>query len=177
MKPSRGNRAGRPFAAISGSADAPDSILASHRREVTVRSATCADSAPLPRRPSPKRSWRSCGNIRHGTAHLPYEGTLERFAGGGIHDYLQRSDPLSRSYRLSCLDMREKMAELAKEASRVPRPSRYRGRACAQDRQWTLLQERGRRSSDASSFIAGVKLLLGRSKKDYRDKVAEVDLR
>ena len=113
---------GPQVAQVIASSDAPDSILASHRREVTVRSATCADSAQLTFR---------------------YEGTLERFAGGGIHDYLQRSDPLSRSYRLSCLDMREKMAELAKEASRVPRPSRYRGRACAQDRQWTLLQERG----------------------------------
>jgi hypothetical protein len=63
---------GPQVAQVIASSDAPDSILASHDREVTVRSATCADSAPLPRRPSPKRSWRSCGNIRKdGTAHLP----------------------------------------------------------------------------------------------------------
>jgi hypothetical protein len=52
-------------------------------------------------------------------------------------------------------------------------------RGGAQDRRWDApSRKRCRRSSDASSFIAGVKLLLGIDpKKDYRDKVAEVDLR
>ena len=37
--------------------------------------------------------------------------------------------------------------------------------------------ERAEIWGDASSFIAGMKLLLGIPKKDYKDKVAEVDLR
>ena len=50
-------------AQMIASSDAPDMLLESHRREVTVLFCDCADSPPSPTHPSPKRSWRSCANI------------------------------------------------------------------------------------------------------------------
>jgi adenylate cyclase len=110
-------------AQMIASSDAPDSRLASHRREVTVlfcdlRGFTAFNDAS---EPEEVMAVLQEYHERMGELIFRYEGTLERFAGGGImiifNDPIPCPDHTERAVRLA-IDMREKVAELAKEWAR-----------------------------------------------------------
>ena len=110
-------------AQMIASSDPSDSLLASHRREVTVlfcdlRGFTAFTDASEPE--------EVMGVLREyhenlGELIFRYEGTLERFLGDGImivfNDPIPCDDHTERAVRLA-LDMRERVAELAKQWAR-----------------------------------------------------------
>ena len=106
-------------AQMIASSDAPDALLASHRREVTVlfcdlRGFTAFTEASEPEEVTAVlREYHEC----MGELIFRYEGTLERFLGDGImivfNDPLPCPDHTERAVRLA-LDMRGKVEELAK---------------------------------------------------------------
>ncbi|TMK16480.1 MAG: adenylate/guanylate cyclase domain-containing response regulator [Alphaproteobacteria bacterium] len=110
-------------AQMIASSDAPDALLASHRREVTVlfcdlRGFTAFTEASEPEEVTAVlREYHEC----MGELIFRYEGTLERFLGDGImivfNDPLPCPDHTERAVRLA-LDMRGKVEELAKEWAR-----------------------------------------------------------
>src|SRR5262245_21347250 len=110
-------------AQVIASSDAPDSLLASHRREVTVmfcdlRGCTAFTEAGEPGEGTAVlRDYHDC----MGELSLRYEGTLERFLGDGImivfNDPLPCPDHTERAVGLA-LEMRGKVEELAKEWAR-----------------------------------------------------------
>ena len=105
------------------SSDAPESLLVSHRRDVTVvfcdlRGFTAFTEASEPEEVT--------GVLREyheslGELIFRYEGTLERFLGDGImivfNDPIPCPDHTERAVRLA-LDMREKVDALAKQWAR-----------------------------------------------------------
>src|SRR2546430_2454390 len=105
------------------SSDAPDALLASHRREVTVlfcdlRGFTAFTEASEPEEVTAVlREYHEC----MGELIFRYGGTLERFLGDGImivfNDPLPCPDHTERAVRLA-LDMRRKVEEFAKERAR-----------------------------------------------------------
>jgi adenylate cyclase len=111
-------------AQMIASSDPSDSLLASHRREVTVlfcdlRGFTAFTDAAEPE--------EVMGVLREyhenlGELIFRYEGTLERFLGDGImivfNDPIPCDDHTERAVRLA-LDMRERVDELAKQWARV----------------------------------------------------------
>jgi class 3 adenylate cyclase len=111
-------------AQMIASSDPSDSLLASHRREVTVlfcdlRGFTAFTDASEPE--------EVMGVLREyhenlGELIFRYEGTLERFLGDGImivfNDPIPCDDHTERAVRLA-LDMRERVDELAKQWARV----------------------------------------------------------
>ena len=110
-------------AQMIASSDPSDSLLASHRREVTVlfcdlRGFTAFTDASEPE--------EVMGVLREyhenlGELIFRYEGTLERFLGDGImivfNDPIPCDDHTERAVRLA-LDMRERVDELAKQWAR-----------------------------------------------------------
>jgi class 3 adenylate cyclase/CheY-like chemotaxis protein len=110
-------------AQMIASSDAPDSMLSSHRREVTVlfcdlRGFTAFTDAVEPEEvTSVLREYHE--NL--GELIFQYEGTLERFLGDGImivfNDPIPCDDHTERAVRLA-LDMRARVATLAEQWSR-----------------------------------------------------------
>src|ERR1700746_3688879 len=107
-------------AQMIASSDAPDSLLASHRREVTVmfcdlRGFTAFTEASEPEEVTAVlREYHEC----MGELIFRYEGTLERFLGDGImivfNDPLPCADHTQRAVALA-LDMREAVERLSNE--------------------------------------------------------------
>src|SRR5262245_4003736 len=107
-------------AQMIASSDAPDSLLASHRCEVTVlfcdlRGFTAFTEASEPEEVTAVlREYHEC----MGELIFRYEGTLERFLGDGImivfNDPIPCRDQTERAVRLA-LDIGRKVDELGKE--------------------------------------------------------------
>ena len=110
-------------AQVIASSDAPDSRLASHRREVTVLFCELRGFTAFTEASEPEEVMAVLREYQESMGQLifRYEGTLERFAGGGImiifNDPIPCPDHTERAVRLA-IDMREKVAELAKEWAR-----------------------------------------------------------
>jgi adenylate cyclase len=107
-------------AQVIASSDAPDLRLASHRQEVTVLFCDLRGFAAFTDASEPEEVMAVLREYQESMGQLifRYEGTLERFAGGGImiifNDPIPCPDHTERAVQLA-LDMREKVAELAKE--------------------------------------------------------------
>jgi adenylate cyclase len=110
-------------AQVIASSDAPGSRLASHRREVTVLFCELRGFTAFTDASEPEEVMAVLQEYHENMGQLifRYEGTLERFAGGGImiifNDPIPCPDHIQRAVQLA-LDMREKVAELAKEWAR-----------------------------------------------------------
>src|SRR5262245_34808308 len=110
-------------AQVIASSDAPDSRLASHRREVTVLFCELRGFSSFTEASEPEEVMAVLQEYQESMGQLifRYEGTLERFAGGGImiifNDPIPCPDHTERAVQLA-LDMQEKVAELAKEWAR-----------------------------------------------------------
>jgi adenylate cyclase len=110
-------------AQVIASSDAPDSRLASHRQEVTVLFCELRGFTAFTEASEPEEVMAVLREYQESVGQLifRYEGTLERFAGGGImiifNDPIPCPDHTKRAVQLA-LDMREKVAELAKEWAR-----------------------------------------------------------
>jgi adenylate cyclase len=110
-------------AQVIASSDAPDSRLTSHRQEVTVLFCELRGFTAFTDASEPEEVMAVLREYQESMGELifRYEGTLERFAGGGImiifNDPIPCPDHSDRAIQLA-LDMREKVAELAKEWAR-----------------------------------------------------------
>jgi adenylate cyclase len=110
-------------AQVIASSDAPDSRLTSHRQEVTVLFCELRGFTAFTDASEPEEVMAVLREYQESMGELifRYEGTLERFAGGGImiifNDPIPCPDHTERAVRLA-IDMREKVAELAKEWAR-----------------------------------------------------------
>ena len=116
-------------AQMIASSDAPDSLLASHRREVTVLFCDLRGFTAFVESSEPEEVTAVLREYHESMGELifQYEGTLERFLGDGImiifNDPIPYPDHTERAVRLS-LDMREKVEDLAKKMG--PEGSRSR---------------------------------------------------
>jgi adenylate cyclase len=103
--------------------DAPDSLLASHRREVTVMFCDLRGFTAFTEASEPEEVTAVLQDYHESMGELifRYEGTLERFLGDGImiifNDPIPCPDHTERAVRLA-LDMRMKIDELAKQWAR-----------------------------------------------------------
>jgi adenylate cyclase len=110
-------------AQVIASSDAPDSRLTSHRQEVTVLFCELRGFTAFTDASEPEEVMMVLREYQESLGQLifRYEGTLERFAGGGImiifNDPIPCPDHTKRAVRLA-LDMQEKVAELATEWAR-----------------------------------------------------------
>ena len=110
-------------AQVIASSDVPDSRLTSHRQEVTVLFCELRGFTAFTDASEPEEVMAVLREYQESMGQLifRYEGTLERFAGGGImiifNDPIPCPDHTERAVHLA-LDMREKVAELAKEWAR-----------------------------------------------------------
>jgi adenylate cyclase len=110
-------------AQMIASSDAPASLLASHRREVTVLFCDLRGFTAFTEASEPEEVMTVLQEYheRMGELIFRYEGTLERFVGDGImiifNDPIPCPDHSERAVRLA-IDMREKVVELAKEWAR-----------------------------------------------------------
>jgi adenylate cyclase len=106
-------------AQMIASSDAPDSLLASHRREVTVLFCDLRGFTAFVESSEPEEVTAVLREYHESMGELifQYEGTLERFLGDGImivfNDPIPCPDHTERAVRLA-LDMREKVVDLAK---------------------------------------------------------------
>ena len=106
-------------AQMIASSDAPDSLLASHRREVTVLFCDLRGFTAFTEAAEPEEVMAVLREYHESMGELifQYEGTLERFLGDGImiifNDPIPYPDHTERAVRLA-LDMRKKVADLAK---------------------------------------------------------------
>jgi adenylate cyclase len=110
-------------AEVIASSDAPDSLLASHRREVTVMFCDLRGFTAFTEASEPEEVTAVLQDYHESMGELifRYEGTLERFLGDGImiifNDPIPCPDHTERAVRLA-LDMRMKIDELAKQWAR-----------------------------------------------------------
>ena len=106
-------------AQMIASSDSPDSMLASHRREVTVLFCDLRGFTAFTETSEPEEVMAVLSEYHESMGELifKYEGTLERFLGDGImvifNDPIPYPDHTERAVRLA-LDMRAKVADLAK---------------------------------------------------------------
>jgi adenylate cyclase len=111
-------------AQMIASSDTSDSLLASHRREVTVLFCDLRGFTAFTEASEPEEVMGVLREYHESLGELifRYEGTLERFLGDGImvvfNDPIPCDDHTERAVRLA-LDMRERVDELAKEWARV----------------------------------------------------------
>jgi class 3 adenylate cyclase len=105
-------------ARMLASSDAPDTVLASHRREVTVLFCDLRGFTAFTDTSDSEEVMAVLREYHEGVGGLifDYQGTLERFAGDGImivfNDPIVCDDHTERAVRLA-LDMRERVADLA----------------------------------------------------------------
>jgi adenylate cyclase len=105
-------------AQMIASADSSDSLLASHRREVTVLMCDLRGFTSFTEISEPEEVMAVLSEYHESLGELifEYEGTLERFAGDGIltvfNDPIPCADHTERAVRLA-LDMRDRVDELA----------------------------------------------------------------
>lgn len=105
-------------AQMIASADDSDSLLASHRREVTVLMCDLRGFTSFTEISEPEEVMAVLSEYHESLGELifEYEGTLERFAGDGIltvfNDPIPCADHTERAVRLA-LDMRDRVDELA----------------------------------------------------------------
>ena len=110
-------------AQMIASSDAPESVLASHRREVTVVFCDLRGFTAFTETSEPEEVMAVLHDYHEGLGELIFrhEGTLDRFAGDGImivfNDPIQCADHTERAVRLA-LDMRDKVATLAQQWQR-----------------------------------------------------------
>jgi adenylate cyclase len=108
---------------VIASSDAPESLLASHRREVTVLFCDLRNFTAFTEASEPEEVMAVLREYHENVGELifKYEGTLERFLGDGImivfNDPIPCADHTERAVRLA-LDMRDKVEELAKHWGR-----------------------------------------------------------
>jgi len=111
-------------AQMIASSDLSDSLLASHRREVTVLFCDLRGFTAFTEASEPEEVMGVLREYHENLGELifRYEGTLERFLGDGImivfNDPIPCDDHTERAVRLA-LDMRERVDELAKQWARV----------------------------------------------------------
>ena len=111
-------------AQMIASSDPSDSLLASHRREVTVLFCDLRGFTAFTEASEPEEVMGVLREYHENLGELifRYEGTLERFLGDGImivfNDPIPCDDHTERAVRLA-LDMRERVHELAKQWARV----------------------------------------------------------
>ena len=111
-------------AQMIASSDPSDSLLASHRREVTVLFCDLRGFTAFTEASEPEEVMGVLREYHENLGELifRYEGTLERFLGDGImivfNDPIPCDDHTERAVRLA-LDMRERVDELAKQWARV----------------------------------------------------------
>jgi class 3 adenylate cyclase/CheY-like chemotaxis protein len=111
-------------AQMIASSDTSDSLLASHRREVTVLFCDLRGFTAFTEASEPEEVMGVLREYHENLGELifRYEGTLERFLGDGImivfNDPIPCDDHTERAVRLA-LDMRERVDELAKQWARV----------------------------------------------------------
>jgi adenylate cyclase len=111
-------------AQMIASSDTSDSLLASHRREVTVVFCDLRGFTAFTEASEPEEVMGVLREYHENLGELifRYEGTLERFLGDGImivfNDPIPCDDHTERAVRLA-LDMRERVDELAKQWARV----------------------------------------------------------
>ena len=109
------------------SSDAPDSLLESHRREVTALFCDLRGFIAFTEASEPEEVMAVLREYHESMGELifRYEGTLERFLADGImiifNDPIPCPDHTERAVRLA-LDMREKVEGLAKEWARKVTP-------------------------------------------------------
>jgi class 3 adenylate cyclase/CheY-like chemotaxis protein len=110
-------------AQMIASSDAPDSLLASHRREVTVLFCDLRGFTAFTEASEPEEVMGVLREYHENLGELifQYEGTLERFLGDGImivfNDPIPCDDHTERAVRLA-LDMRARVAKLAEQWAR-----------------------------------------------------------
>jgi adenylate cyclase len=110
-------------AQMIASSDPSDSLLASHRREVTVLFCDLRGFTAFTEASEPEEVMGVLREYHENLGELifRYEGTLERFLGDGImivfNDPIPCDDHTERAVRLA-LDMRERVDELAKQWAR-----------------------------------------------------------
>jgi adenylate cyclase len=106
------------------SSDAPDSLLASHRREVTVLFCDLRGFTAFTEASEPEEVMGVLREYHENLGELifQYEGTLERFLGDGImivfNDPIPCDDHTERAVRLA-LDMRARVVKLAEQWARM----------------------------------------------------------
>jgi adenylate cyclase len=111
-------------AQMIASSDTSDSLLASHRREVTVLFCDLRGFTAFTEASEPEEVMGVLREYHENLGELifRYEGTLERFLGDGImivfNDPIPCDDHTERAVRLA-LDMRERVDEMAKQWARV----------------------------------------------------------
>ncbi len=111
-------------AQMIASSDASESLLASHRREVTVLFCDLRGFTAFTEASEPEEVMSVLREYHESLGELifRYEGTLERFLGDGImivfNDPIPCADHTERAVRLA-IDMRDKVAELAKHWARM----------------------------------------------------------
>jgi adenylate cyclase len=107
-------------AQMIASSDTPESVLASHRREVTVVFCDLRGFTAFTETTEPEEVMAVLHDYHEGLGELIFrhEGTLDRFAGDGImivfNDPIQCADHTERAVRLA-LDMRDKVDTLAQQ--------------------------------------------------------------
>jgi adenylate cyclase len=111
-------------AQMIASSDAPDSLLASHRREVTVLFCDLRGFTAFTEASEPEEVMGVLREYHENLGELifQYEGTLERFLGDGImivfNDPIPCDDHTERAVRLA-LDMRARVVKLAEQWARM----------------------------------------------------------
>jgi class 3 adenylate cyclase len=110
-------------AQMIASSDSPESLLASHRREVTVLFCDLRGFTAFTEASEPEEVMGVLREYHESLGELifRYEGTLERFLGDGImivfNDPIPCSDHVVRAVRLA-LDMRDRVGSLARQWAR-----------------------------------------------------------
>jgi class 3 adenylate cyclase/CheY-like chemotaxis protein len=110
-------------AQMIASSDAPESLLASHRREITVVFCDLRGFTAFTEASEPEEVMAVLRDYHQSLGELifAYEGTLERFLGDGImivfNDPIPCADHTARAVRLA-LDMRDRVGHLAKQWAR-----------------------------------------------------------
>ena len=111
-------------AQMIANSDASDSLLASHRREVTALFCDLRGFTAFTEASEPEEVMGVLREYQENLGELifRYEGTLDRFLGDGImivfNDPIPCDDHTARAVRLA-LDMRERVEQLAKQWARV----------------------------------------------------------
>ena len=111
-------------AQMIANSDASDSLLASHRREVTALFCDLRGFTAFTEASEPEEVMGVLREYQENLGELifRYEGTLDRFLGDGImivfNDPIPCDDHTARAVRLA-LDMRERVDQLAKQWARV----------------------------------------------------------
>jgi adenylate cyclase len=110
-------------AQMIASSDSPESLLASHRREITVLFCDLRGFTAFTEASEPEEVMAVLRDYHESLGELifRYEGTLERFLGDGImivfNDPIPCPDHTARAVRLA-LDMRDRVGSLARQWAR-----------------------------------------------------------